>query len=79
MIIDDKWYDVLKWVGSICCPALAIFIESLCNSVGWTWGGIAKDILIALGVLICSLLQVSSINYYQSANVESEIDEEAEG
>jgi len=72
MILPDNVYQILKWVGSIVCPALSIFVKTICDAVGWEWGDVASTILVALGVLICSLIQASSANYYE-ANANNEI------
>ena len=58
-LIPNRVYDVLKWVGLIVCPALAVFVQT----VGPAWGlesvGAIVLTLNALGVLIGALIGIS--------------------
>lgn len=67
MVLNDKVYSVLKWLGLIACPALAVFIKA----VGPVWGWPAVDAWVttinAAGVLIGALLGVSNANYYKKS------------
>lgn len=66
MKLNDKLYDVLKWVALIACPAVATFV----GAVGPAWGWPAVDNLVltinAAGVLIGALIGVSTIQYTKS-------------
>lgn len=59
-IIDDKLYNVLKWLGLIACPAVATFI----GAVFPAWGIPNADAIVltlnAAGVLIGALVGVSA-------------------
>ena len=60
-LLPDKAYDVLKWVGLIACPALAVFAQA----VGPAWGlPCTNEIVLtlnSLGVLIGALIGVSQV------------------
>lgn len=58
-LLPDKAYDVLKWIGLIACPALAVFIQA----VGPAWGMPYTEQIVltlnSLGVLIGALIGIS--------------------
>lgn len=60
-LIPDKVYDVLKWVGLVLCPALAVLVAT----VGPAWGMAYVDQIVttinAVGLFIGSLIGVSHI------------------
>ncbi len=62
-MLNDKVYNVLKWVGLILLPALAWFV----GQVGALWGLQRVDAIVttlnALGTLVGVLIGVSTINY----------------
>ena len=59
--LPDGWYNVLKWLGLIACPALAVFY----GVVGPLWGWPAVDAVVvtinAVGVLIGALIGASAV------------------
>ena len=64
MIFNDKVYNVLKWVATVCLPALA----SLTLVIGQIWG--FTDITVPVGATIAAvatflgaILGISSIQY----------------
>ena len=58
--LPDKLYNVLKWLGLIACPAIAVFVGVLGNAWGWQ---VEPWILTinGLGVLIGALIGASAI------------------
>ena len=60
-LIPSRVYDVLKWLGLIVLPALALFV----NTVGPAWGWPHVDAIVttlnALGILAGALIGVSAI------------------
>lgn len=60
-LIPNRVYDVLKWIGLIACPALAVFVQA----VGPAWGldsvGAIVLTLNALGALIGVLIGASAL------------------
>ena len=63
-ILNDKWYDILKWVAIVCLPALSTFIVVLSKIWGWAdLGTMIAQTITAVAVLLGALLGVSSIQY----------------
>ena len=60
-LLPEKAYDVLKWLGLIALPAIAVFI----NAVGPAWGWPSTDAVVltlnSIGVLIGALIGVSHV------------------
>lgn len=58
-LLPEKAYSVLKWLGLIALPAIAVFI----NAVGPAWGWPNIDAVVltlnSIGVLIGALIGVS--------------------
>lgn len=61
-LLPDKVYQVLKWVGLIAMPALAVFIGVLGNVWGWAYTDAIVATLNAIGVLIGALVGASQIS-----------------
>ena len=64
MILNDKLYDILKWVAIVALPALSTFIVVLGKI--WGWGDVANMVgqtITAFAVLLGALLGISSIQY----------------
>ena len=61
-LLPDRVYDVLKWLGLIVFPALAVLV----STVGPAWGlpdtAAIVTTLNAIGVLCGSLIGVSALN-----------------
>ena len=59
--IPDKLYNVLKWLGLIACPAIAVFV----GVVGQAWGWQSVEPVVitinAIGVLIGALIGASHL------------------
>lgn len=60
-LIQDKAYDVLKWVGLVVLPALSLFVGTVGPAWGWTHVDAIVTTLNALGVLAGALIGVSAI------------------
>ena len=63
-MLNDKWYDILKWVAIVCLPALSTFIAVI--SKIWGWADLGNNIaqtITAVGVLLAALLGISSYLY----------------
>ena len=60
-LIPNRLYDVLKWVGLIACPALAVFAQA----VGPAWGFADTSAVVltlnAFGALIGVLIGASAL------------------
>ena len=63
-LLNDKWYDVLKWVAIVCLPALNTFIVVISKIWGWAdLGSMIAQTITAVAVLLGALLGISSIGY----------------
>lgn len=72
MKLPNKIYDVLKWVGLVCLPALAWYVLEIGETAGIANpDGIAK-ILNATGTLLGLLIGVSSYNYKKDGETDAE-------
>ena len=60
-LIPDRVYDVLKWVGLITLPALAVCVQTIGTAADWTGTDLTVTILTALGTLIGALIGASTI------------------
>lgn len=59
-IIPDKAYDILKWVGLIVLPAVAVFIGTVGTAAGWDGTNLTVTVVTAVGALLGAVLGVSS-------------------
>lgn len=65
--LDDKVYDILKWIAIVALPALSTFIVVI--SKIWGWGDIGSMVaqtITAVAVLLGALLGISTIQYNKS-------------
>ena len=60
-LIPNRVYDVLKWVGLIVCPALAVFVQTVWPAWGLESVGAIVLTLNALGALIGVLIGASAL------------------
>lgn len=58
-LLNDKLYTILKWVGLIACPAIAVFVGTVGSA--WGWQHIEPTVITinAVGVLIGALIGIS--------------------
>lgn len=80
MKLNNKVYDVLKWLGLIFCPALAVLLATVLP----VWGvdaGLIKALVItinAIGVFIGALIGVSQVTIAREDAQEEYFEEETE-
>lgn len=68
-ILNDRVYDLLKWVAIVCLPALSTFIVVISKIWGWAdMGSMIAQTITAIGVLLGALLGISSIQYNKGDN-----------
>lgn len=63
-ILNNKWYDILKWVAIVALPAISTFI--VCISKIWGWADLGSSIaetITCVALLLGSLLGISSHLY----------------
>lgn len=65
MKLNDKVYDVLKWIALIFLPALAVLYGALAPT--WNWFEPDKIVytIVALDTFLGALLGISTIKYNQ--------------
>lgn len=73
MKLSNKAYDVLKWVGLIACPALAVFYSTVGPLWGWPQVDAVVTTINAIGVLIGALIGVST-SAYNKEQAKAEVD-----
>ena len=62
-MLNNKAYDVLKWIALIALPAIAVFIGAVGTELGISDPDTLVTILNAITVLMGSLIGVSTIGY----------------
>lgn len=63
MKLPNKLYDILKWVGLIALPALGLAYSQLAGVWSLPYGQQIQTTCDILGVLIGTLIGVSTLNY----------------
>ena len=63
MKMNNKVYDILKWVAIIALPAIGVCIEGIFNVWGIPYGHEIEETLKYVSVCLGALLCVSSIQY----------------
>lgn len=63
MKLNDKVYDILKWVALIVLPALAFFYSGLAETWGLPFGDQIPDTITLVELFLGTLLGVSSATY----------------
>lgn len=62
-MLNNKAYDVLKWLVMIALPAIAVFIKSVGIEIGIDNPDAVVTILNAITALLGTLIGVSSYQY----------------
>lgn len=62
-MLNNKSYDVLKWLVMIALPAIAVFIKSVGMEIGIDNPDMVVTILNAVTALLGALIGVSSYQY----------------
>lgn len=63
MSIDNKTYDILKYIALTVLPALAVLTGAVGQAVNWDQTALAVTIITAFDTFLGSLLKVSTNNY----------------
>lgn len=62
--MDDKVYDILKWIAIVALPALSTFIVVISKIWGWSdMGSMIAQTITAVAVLLGALLGISCLQY----------------
>lgn len=68
MRLNDKVYDILKWIAIIVLPALAVLYFTLAKIWGLPYGAEIPATINAIAVFIGALIGISQINYNKEGN-----------
>ena len=68
MILNNKVYDILKWVAQIVLPALGTLYFALASIWGLRYGRQVVGTITAIDTFLGALLGISSVNYYKAQN-----------
>lgn len=61
--LSNRMYDLLKWVATIALPAVGTFVATVGALTDWQYTELTVGIILATGLLIGSLIGVSSRQY----------------
>ena len=62
-LLNDKLYDVLKWVAMLFLPALAVLIKTVFAVWQIPFGDEISTTIMALDAFLGAILGISSIQY----------------
>lgn len=68
MKMNDKIYDILKYLGMIFLPALAVAYQSLAEVWSLPFPKEIPNTILIIVTLLNTCLQISSTNYYKGKN-----------
>lgn len=63
MKIDNKVYDILKWVALIVLPAIATLYGALAPTWGWPFAEEIVYTITAVDTFLGTLLGISNLSY----------------
>jgi len=67
-MLNDKLYDVLKWVAMLFLPALAVLIKTVFTVWQIPYGDEISTSIMALDAFLGAILGISSIGYKNEEN-----------
>lgn len=62
-IMQNRTFEVLKWVAAIVIPALATFVGVVGKAVNWEYTDITVIVITAIGTFLGTVLGVSNRTY----------------
>jgi uncharacterized membrane protein len=62
-IMQNRTFEVLKWVAAIVIPALATFVGVVGKAINWEYTDITVIVITALGTFLGTVLGVSNRTY----------------
>lgn len=60
-LIPSRVYDILKWLGLIVLPALALFVNTVGPVWGWTWADPVATTINAVALTIGVVIGASAL------------------
>lgn len=67
-LLNDKVYDVLKWLALIALPALAVLYNVLAGAWGWPYAQEVSTTINAVIAFIGTLIGISTAAYKKEAD-----------
>jgi hypothetical protein len=65
MILNDKWYEVLKFIAQILLPSIGTLYFALAKIWGFPYAAEIVGTISAVDAFLGALLGISSANYYK--------------
>ena len=65
MKLNDKLYDILKWLVIIVLPACATLYAALSSVWGWPFADQVTTTITAVDTFLGAVLCISSVNYHK--------------
>jgi hypothetical protein len=62
-MLNNRVYDILKWVSLVCLPALGTLYFALAGIWGFPYGEQIVGTIMAIDTFLGALLGISSIQY----------------
>ena len=63
MKLDNRTYDILKWIALVFLPALATLIGAVGGHLNWAPTDTVVYIMVAFDTFMGAILGISNINY----------------
>lgn len=63
MILNNRVYDVMKWIAMVCLPAIGTLYFALAGIWGFPYGEQIVGTIMAIDTFLGALLGISSIQY----------------
>lgn len=76
MVINDKTYDILKWVAMIVLPALATLYLGLSNVWGLPYGEEISTTITLVNTFLGAVLMISNTQYKKRVDVDAYSEQE---
>ena len=70
--MDNKIYDVLKWIAMVVLPALGTLYFALAGIWNFPYGEEVVGTITAVDAVLGALLGISTANYKKASKTESE-------
>ena len=65
MKLNDKIYDILKWLVIIVMPACATLYSALASVWGWPFAEQVTTTITAVDTFLGAVLCISTVNYHK--------------
>lgn len=75
-MMNNKVYDVLKWVALIALPALGTLYFALSQIWGFPYGEEIGGTISAVSTCVGTLIGISTAKYYKEVGLASDLDEQ---